>query len=94
MIKNEYNGWYNFETWSVNLNFEGIFSSMAEEQTWDDVDRLAEAFENIVNELEYDVLSVHSFAKDCVGRFLNQVNWVEIAEHHFVKTEETVDLEN
>lgn len=94
MIKKEYNGWTNKETWNVNMMFEEIFSNMAEEQTWDDVDRLADAFENVVNELEYDILSVRSFAKDCVGQYLNQVNWVEIAEHYFVETEETVGLEN
>jgi hypothetical protein len=81
MMKNDYNGWTNKQTWNINLNYGEIFRNMCEEQQFDDVDHLAEAFEAIVDELEYDGLKEGSLAQQAVGEYLNLVNWEEIAEH-------------
>lgn len=80
-MKNDYNGWTNKQTWNINLSYGEIFSNMCEEQQFDDVDHLAEAFEAIVAELEYDGLKEGSLAQQAVGEYLNLVNWEEIAEH-------------
>ena len=80
-MKNDYNGWTNKQTWNINLNYGEIFRNMCEEQQFDDVDHLAEAFEAIVDELEYDGLKEGSLAQQAVGEYLNLVNWEEIAEH-------------
>jgi len=80
MIKNDYNGWTNKQTWNINLTYGEIFANMCEEQTFDDVDHLADAFESIVNELEFEGLKSISLAHQAVGEYLDQVNWLEIAE--------------
>jgi hypothetical protein len=79
----DYNDWTNKQTWNINMSYEAIFTDMAEEQEWDDVHQLADAFEALVNDREYDSLTVSSLAKDAVGEYLELVNWEEIAEHYF-----------
>ncbi len=82
-MKNEqYNGWTNKQTWNINLTYGEIFVNMCEEQTFDDVEHLAEAFGNLVAELEMDGLREYSLAWQAVGEYLDRVNWEEIAEHY------------
>jgi hypothetical protein len=81
MIKNEYNGWYNKQTWNINLTYNEVFTSMCEDQTFGDLECLADAFEALVDELEFEGLKEGSLAHQAVGEYLNQVNWTEIAEH-------------
>lgn len=85
-MKNDttYNGWLNVQTWNVNLNYEEIFQNIAEEQEFDDVDGLAEAFESIVFELELEngKLDENSMAYNIVCTYLSQVDFLEIAEHY------------
>ena len=83
MSTKEYNGWTNKQTWNINLMYEGIFENMTEEQEWDDVDHLADGFEALVEELEFDHLKENTLAHNAVGEYLDRVNWVEIAEHYF-----------
>ena len=78
-----YNGWTNKETWNLNLRYEATFTAMSEEHEYDDVDHLADAFESLVEELEFDDLKENSLAHEAVGHYLDQVNWVEIAEQYF-----------
>jgi hypothetical protein len=87
MIK-DYNGWVNKETWNINLVFEELFRNMAEEQTYDDIDHMADSFEQIVSELEFDRLKEYTLAHTAVGEYLDRVSWAEIASHYFVEEEE------
>jgi hypothetical protein len=82
MSNQNYNGWTNKQTWNINLTFEELFRNMCEEQTFDDVDHLAEAFEAIINELEFQELKEGSLAHLAVGELLDKVNWTELAEHY------------
>ena len=59
-MKTDYNGWTNKQTWNINLTYSEIFSNMCEEQEFNDLDHLVEAFENIVTELEFDIAIVTS----------------------------------
>ena len=83
MIKNEYNGWTNKQTWNINLQYREIFAYMAEERKYDDVDHMADSFESLVDELETDGLKSNTLAAYAVSEYLEQVNWVEIAEHYY-----------
>lgn len=88
MIKNEYNGWFNKETWNINLRYQETFECLAEEQKYDDVEHMANSFEVLVDELEFDNLKENTLAHEAVGHYLNQVNWLEIAEHYFQEAAE------
>jgi len=78
---NTYNGWTNKQTWSINLTYNEIFTTMCKEQTFDDVDHVADAFMSLVDELEFDGLKDDSLARQAVGEYLDKVNWTELAEH-------------
>ena len=84
MIKNEYNGWTNKQTWNINLTYQEIFSNICEESRREitDVDHLADAFESLVDELEFEGLKKGSLAHQAVGEYLDRVNWMEIAAHY------------
>jgi hypothetical protein len=81
MTREEYNGWTNKQTWNINLTYQDCFEDMAQSQSWDDLDHLADALENLVDELEYSSLIDGSLAQQAVGEYLDRVNWMEIAEH-------------
>jgi len=81
MTKNECNGWYNKQTWNINLTYGEVFGSMCEDQEFDDLEHLADAFESLVDELEFTHVMEGSLAHQAVGEYLEQVNWMEIAEH-------------
>jgi hypothetical protein len=80
-MKNDYNGWTNKQTWNINLTYSEIFTNMCEEQEFEDIDHLADAFENIVTELEFDGVTKHTLAHQALNDYLDRVNWREIAEH-------------
>ena len=94
-MKNDYNGWTNKQTWNINLLFDGIFHAIAKEQKYDDVDHLADAFESLVDEVEFEGVREGTLAHQAVGEYLDQVNWNEIAEHYaadhdlFLETEDS-----
>lgn len=81
-MKTDYNGWTNRQTWNINLMYSEIFSNMCEEQEFNDQDHVAEAFESIVNELEFDGVTEHTLAWQALYEYLNQVDWKEIAAHY------------
>ena len=81
-MKTDYNGWTNKQTWNINLMYSEIFSNMCEEQEYNDQDHVAEAFESIVNELEFDGVTENTLAWEALYEYLRQVNWEEIAKHY------------
>ena len=78
----DYNGWTNKQTWNINLIYHEVFANMCEEQKFDDVTHLADAFESIVDELEFSHLPDGSLARQAAGEYLDRVNWEEIAAHY------------
>ena len=88
MTTKNYNGWSSVETWNINLQFGEIFTNMAEEQEYDDVEHMADSFESLVNELEFEGVRENSLAAEALGAYLNNVDWEEIAEHYFEEKEE------
>jgi len=92
MSNKECNGWVNQPTWNINLMFQETFISIVEEQSFDDIQHVADSFESVVNELEYENLKDGSFAQQCVGDYLSKVDWREIAEH-YVCEEDFLDEE-
>ena len=81
-MNKECNGWRNRQTWNTNLMYEEIFRNMCEEQEFNDQDHVAEAFESIVNELEFDGVTENTLAHNVLYEYLHQVDWKEIAEHY------------
>lgn len=88
---NEVNGWSNKETWNIHMQYEEIFLNMVEEQKYDNVDHMADSFESLVNELEFEVLKENTLAYEAVGEYLNRVDWNEIAEQYYEEEEDTDD---
>ena len=82
MIKNDFNGWTNRQTWNINLTYQETFTVMCEEQEYDDVEHMADSFTSIVYELEFYPIREGTLARYAVGEYLDQVNWLEIAEHY------------
>ena len=85
MIKNDYNGWTNKQTWNVNLTYGELFQNMCEEQTFDDIDHMAGSFEEMVSEVEADrtdEVDPCSLMAAAFNDYMAQVNWTEIAEHY------------
>jgi len=93
MTHKEYNGWWNYETWSVNLiidNDEGL-QEQAREMTKahfdeDDEDKGAYSLSGELKEWVSDDLCPHSseptLEGQLLGAALSEVNWQEIAEHY------------
>jgi ABC-type taurine transport system ATPase subunit len=75
-----YNGWYNFETWKINLE---VFSGMSADDCGinkRNIDSASDILYNIA--YEYATEGVENrFARDIVDNLLSNVNWDEIAEH-------------
>ena len=77
MEKETYNGWTNYETWKVNLEFldgmtgKNLFGEKCEPDN----------IENYIEVLLEEECKPSSFSSGCVRSFLSKVNWHEIAEH-------------
>lgn len=92
-MSKDYNGWTNKQTWNINMLYQESFEAMVQEQPFDDVDHVADAFESLVDELEYEGLMENSLAHTAVGEYLDRVNWVEIAEHYYEAPEAEEEAE-
>ena len=86
-----YNGWTNKETWNINMRFEHIFEYMANKNNYKSLEDMAEAFENIVFELELDNLEASDFVREIVDEYLNEVDFEEIAGHFYEEEEEETE---
>lgn len=77
-----YNGWYNYETWRVNL--EVVDGMTLEDFGFDvedvDADDVAASIESYVDEVVLGE-TPEGLARDLAADFLNRVDWDEIAEH-------------
>lgn len=83
-----YNGWYNYETWRINLEVvDGMtledFGFDIQDVDTDEVtgtERLADAIESYVDEVVLGE-TPEGLARDLAQSFLARVEWMEIAEH-------------
>jgi hypothetical protein len=76
----KYNGWKNWETWNTRLTYEDTFQNIANENHYRSIDELAEAFESIVSEIEFEMHTLSDLAACVMNQFLTKVDWKEIAE--------------
>lgn len=69
----KYNGWTNFETWRINLEyFDGYQTNRKIEP-----DELKKSVEEYIDENVNEKLLIHGW----VNAFISEVNWYEIAKH-------------
>ena len=99
MSEKQYSGWTNKETWNINLTYNEIFGNLCEEQEYDDVDHVADSFESLVNDLEFEGVTENTLAHNVLSEYLDRVDWKEIAEHYaadfelFKEEDEEKDME-
>ncbi len=85
-----YNGWTNYETWSVNLWLDNDGASFEEEakQCWDeDSDSATYDLSKIIQERVEEMNPLNdqnNMFSDLLSAALSEVNWFEIAEHIIV----------
>lgn len=99
MQKNEYNGWYNIETWQANLWYDSIFEDIANEtydqnqsESFDElVERIAGAYESAIEEISGITELPDGFVKDVALNAWQQINWDELANHHLGSLYETAE---
>lgn len=81
MTDNTCNGWTNWETWNIRLQYEELFQEISEENHYRSVDELAKSFEQTVSEIEMECAKeVSMFVTSVTADALSKVNWIEIAE--------------
>ena len=79
----EYNGWTNYETWLVNLYYDQAFYEIAQEHYANvegDMYDLAQRCAEYVDDVIYEDLPQNLFIQDAMRAFIQQVNYMEIAE--------------
>jgi len=79
MSNEKYNGWRNYETWRVALEFFDGFE--IEENEYKDAFQLADYMQSVVE----DAIDQHgqNIATQYAHAFISAVNFYEIAEHVF-----------
>ena len=87
-----YNGCTNYETWLTNIyfdNFTPIFQEDTEEGIFDEMDD-DEILEQVVdyiqtyvdNYISESVPTTDNFIVDVIRSFVNEINYMDIAEHY------------
>lgn len=82
MANQSYNGWKNYATWRVNLEFaEDLLSSMVGElaEKFESIEHLAECIEADCREFVEANITASNIIDGWVGAFLSDVDWYEIA---------------
>lgn len=85
----KYNGWTNFETWKISLEFSDVIESYLDDlqgQGISDYDK-GQQLKNYIEEMIFEGfdsvdLPFSSLFSDGVHYILHAVNWVEIANHY------------
>ena len=77
-----YNGWYNYETWTISLWYGDCFADMANEQKLH-----GSQLEDMVVEMEMYKIPESSLAADIMNTFIGRVNWDELANHYNADSE-------
>jgi hypothetical protein len=95
MTHKEYNGWYNYETWLVNLwltNDEGSYEWLRELCGESDEYTLSHTLKDeVTSEHMMPALGDCSIQADLLGAALSEVNWYELAEHYVADYAEGAD---
>ena len=94
MTKQEYNGWYNYETWLANLWFDDAFGEDAERCAEDadgDMDAATDALAGVIRETieshMEETTGASGFAADIVNAALREINYEEIAQRYIDEVE-------
>ena len=92
----EYNGWWNYETWLVNLHFDYAFGddavhcledAVSNASASDDVrdvaiDELSKIIESSVEGLILEHAGSNLLLQDIIGAFTREIEYSEIAAHY------------
>jgi hypothetical protein len=78
----KYNGWTNYATWRVNLEFVYGFDA----SDFDDVQELADYLQSLCE--DYLAENGNGLTLDYALAFISDVNWYEIAEHLIEESDE------
>ena len=87
-MMSEYNGWKNYETWFVNLNYGDYFQEIYDEYSLEgDYDFIfyADYFKDAVEDMNLEDEAANymsDFQKGMINAFLSEVDYDEIAKHY------------
>jgi hypothetical protein len=76
--KQTYNGWTNYATWRISLEW---FDNFNPDENETDVYQLSKILENYVTETLEEMTVQSTLVLDYALSFVSDVNWYEIAEH-------------
>lgn len=76
--KKTYNGWTNYATWRISLEW---FDNFNPDENETDVYQLSKLLENYVTETLEEMTVQSTLVLDYALSFVSDVNWYEIAEH-------------
>jgi len=92
MTNKEYNGWFNYETWAVNLWMDNEEGSQS---YWRDLARSYARRDDVYglskmiqSEHEEALPDLNGFAADLLNGAMSEVNWYEIAQNLMAEFQE------
>lgn len=99
MTRNEYNGWYNYETWSFNLHWDDAFREDA--QMFYDASEASKSFtkaeqaainlsehmRDMAQEILDQLTPKNPWVQDMISGAFSEINFHEIAKHYIEKIE-------
>ena len=81
----KYNGWTNYATWRINLEFFDGFNP-SDNGYYEEISELPDQLKDYVESI-IDETTADGIAKDYALAFISDVNWYEIAEHLISESE-------